>query len=769
MDGDYDLDLVSDYQSRVSIITNNGDGTFTGGVEYAYSVEGSELKDASDLNGDGASELIFSNTSPSEVNLLVNNGDGTLGDIIRLPLPQPGYPTFVWSVSSGDCYGNGAKDLIAVGDYADEIDRLGYVCPIQNDTIQQLTRDCNGNGIPDECDIASGISQDVNVNGVPDECENDCNDNGIPDSYEISQGMVLDISRDGFPDECQYDVMIVPVAVMVDPTTTSEVRTELPDSIENVDPCTTFYLEIWASDIGDENTGLTGVYVDISFDDVLIAQAVEHGTIFTSFSGGTIETEGVDEFGGVSLPHGGGIEPDWVRVGWIEMELKSAVSRCTMELLPSVGGVGAYGRGPVMWEFVELGEVVFTRDCNNNGVPDDIDISEGTSEDCNNNEIPDECDIAEGRSEDCNGNGIPDECDIATGTSEDINSDGVPDECQLDVRIEPVVVLLDPSMTSEIRNTLPDSLEAVSRGNRYYIEIWASDVGEVNTGLKGVYVDVAFCGQTNATAVGHGTIFTSDPCGIIQTGKVDEFGGAADPCDVGIEPEWVRVGWIEMTAGVETANCTISLQPSEHGVEANNRGIIPWEVFVELGEVEVAITQPARSYDLYVDQFINVGDLSIFAVSWLQTVPPGDSAHDFNCDNYVGVGDLSWFATGWLKNTDDPTILYPPCPLGGDSMMFNSMGYTLTGAEDVAFGVVALNNPSVSDTTTLLPISIENISNGQTFYVEIWVIDVGDINTGITSAYVDLSFPAEAATVQNISHGGIFTEFAAGTTVTGGN
>ena len=31
--------------------------------------------------------------------------------------------------------------------------------------------DCNLNGIPDSCDIASGNSRDVNVNGIPDECE----------------------------------------------------------------------------------------------------------------------------------------------------------------------------------------------------------------------------------------------------------------------------------------------------------------------------------------------------------------------------------------------------------------------------------------------------------------------------------------------------------------------------------------------------------------------------------------------------------------------
>jgi len=31
--------------------------------------------------------------------------------------------------------------------------------------------DCNGNGIPDACDIQYGISQDNNGNGIPDECD----------------------------------------------------------------------------------------------------------------------------------------------------------------------------------------------------------------------------------------------------------------------------------------------------------------------------------------------------------------------------------------------------------------------------------------------------------------------------------------------------------------------------------------------------------------------------------------------------------------------
>ena len=39
--------------------------------------------------------------------------------------------------------------------------------------------DCNGNGIPDECDIADGRSSDCNGNGVPDECGQTHIDSGV--------------------------------------------------------------------------------------------------------------------------------------------------------------------------------------------------------------------------------------------------------------------------------------------------------------------------------------------------------------------------------------------------------------------------------------------------------------------------------------------------------------------------------------------------------------------------------------------------------------
>ncbi|MHC4735611.1 MAG: hypothetical protein ACYTDW_14325 [Planctomycetota bacterium] len=341
--------------------------------------------------------------------------------------------------------------------------------------------------------------------------------------------------------------------------------------------------------------------------------------------------------------------------------------------------------------------------------------------------------------------------------------------CHVDVRVVPVAVLIDPVKTSGVRTTLPDSMAGVVRGNTYYIEVWASDIRKINTGLTGVYVDVDFCGETSASAVEHGDIFVTFPDGTIQPGGVDEFGGSALPSGGGIEPEWVRVGWIQMSANFEAETCTISLLPSSTGVAALERGMIPW-TFVDLGSVALQITPPVRSYDLDGDDFIGLSDLSYFAGSWQQHVPDANEEHDFDCDNKVGVGDLSWFATGWQKDIDDPTILYPPCSTGAEAASTpNNSALEMQNSDvfqasiptdiDIAFSLAVLDSPSSSDTSTLLPTSVKRLYAGQTYYLELWVSDSGYVNTGLTSAYVDLSFPDDAATVTDVSNGGIFTMF----------
>ncbi|MFO0829561.1 MAG: hypothetical protein U0572_15590 [Phycisphaerales bacterium] len=86
--------------------------------------------------------------------------------------------------------------------------------------------DCNGNGIPNDCELAQGLVADCDADGVPDDCEiiagspdcdgdgvpdacqfaaggYDCNANGVIDSCEIASGATIDCDDNGIPDECE--------------------------------------------------------------------------------------------------------------------------------------------------------------------------------------------------------------------------------------------------------------------------------------------------------------------------------------------------------------------------------------------------------------------------------------------------------------------------------------------------------------------------------------------------------------------------------------
>ncbi|GJM25097.1 MAG: hypothetical protein DHS20C16_15120 [Phycisphaerae bacterium] len=108
--------------------------------------------------------------------------------------------------SEGDHFGFAVSvdgDVAAIGanldDETNDNAGAGYVFDLQN------SADCNANGVPDECDIASSFSDDCNTNAIPDECEVDCNDNGVPDDCDLANLTSDDCNADGVPDECGFE------------------------------------------------------------------------------------------------------------------------------------------------------------------------------------------------------------------------------------------------------------------------------------------------------------------------------------------------------------------------------------------------------------------------------------------------------------------------------------------------------------------------------------------------------------------------------------
>ncbi len=106
--------------------------------------------------------------------------------------------------SGGDCNGNGIPDDCDIRDH------LEWDCNTNGVIDTCEWQDCNNNGRLDACDISGGISPDCNSNGIPDECEvppigpaaNDCNGNHIPDDCDLVQYPEWDCNGNGVIDSC---------------------------------------------------------------------------------------------------------------------------------------------------------------------------------------------------------------------------------------------------------------------------------------------------------------------------------------------------------------------------------------------------------------------------------------------------------------------------------------------------------------------------------------------------------------------------------------
>ncbi|MBL0193388.1 MAG: VCBS repeat-containing protein [Myxococcales bacterium] len=111
VDGDGDVDLVSvreEYgNSNVTILVNNGTGTFADGVDYRIDVAfvGGSIA-MGDLNGDGRPDLAIS--VGSGVNVLMNNGNGTFAAKVDYAAP-PG------TIALRDLNGDRKPDMAVAG------------------------------------------------------------------------------------------------------------------------------------------------------------------------------------------------------------------------------------------------------------------------------------------------------------------------------------------------------------------------------------------------------------------------------------------------------------------------------------------------------------------------------------------------------------------------------------------------------------------------------------------------------------------------------
>ncbi len=124
--------------------------------------------------------------------------------------------------------------------------------------------------------------------------------------------------------------------------------------------------------------------------------------------------------------------------------------------------------------------------------------------------------------------------------------------------------------------TLPESLTCVPLYGTYFVEVWVSDVGSVNTGLTSAYLDLSWnVGPAIATNIVHRPPFTLFPSGTIAAGLVDELGGSdALLVGQGVQPVWARVAAVEFLAAAP-GTVSYAAAPAATSVAAFGRGVIP--------------------------------------------------------------------------------------------------------------------------------------------------------------------------------------------------
>ena len=230
-----------------------------------------------------------------------------------------------------DCNGDGLSDL----------------CQIASGALL----DCNQNGVPDACDISAGTVADIDQNGVPDTCQPDCNANGLPDAYELSRGLAADCNGNGKPDSCD----------IAGGFSTDFDQNGVPDSCQP---------DCNANGKPDAWEVATGLVPDCNANG---------------------QPDSCDIAAGAPDVDGNGV-PDSCQ-----------------------GDCNANGK-PDAWE-IATGQAP---DCNHNGLPDACDLNSGAAGDCNGNGIPDSCDIAAGELDD-DADGRIDSCELAYG---DLDLDG---------------------------------------------------------------------------------------------------------------------------------------------------------------------------------------------------------------------------------------------------------------------------------------------------------------------------------------------------------
>lgn len=208
-DGHADIVTANTATSKIAVLLNNGAGGFGSPTFYAAGAgvgTGPQSIVIADFNGDGHPDIAAANFTDGTISVLLNNGNGTFAPAVTYPAAP-----FPLGIAVGDFNGDGHLDIavpgqgnggeVAVllnsgnGTFASAVT---YSSGIQGDAISVAVSDVNGDNHPD---IIVGVSSTATVAVL---LNNGDGTFGTASSYSVGNGpgavAVRDLNGDRHPD-----------------------------------------------------------------------------------------------------------------------------------------------------------------------------------------------------------------------------------------------------------------------------------------------------------------------------------------------------------------------------------------------------------------------------------------------------------------------------------------------------------------------------------------------------------------------------------------
>ncbi|QLH04375.1 hypothetical protein C5F49_02880 [Nitrosopumilus oxyclinae] len=117
-DGNLDIATSNQYSDNVSLLFNNGDGTFESMSPIRVGIAPRDITSA-DFNGDGNLDIATANSISNDVSVLLNNGDGTFQTAKNYLVG--GYPQ---SITTGDLNDDGNLDIATANQFSNDVSLL---------------------------------------------------------------------------------------------------------------------------------------------------------------------------------------------------------------------------------------------------------------------------------------------------------------------------------------------------------------------------------------------------------------------------------------------------------------------------------------------------------------------------------------------------------------------------------------------------------------------------------------------------------------------